>query len=234
MVICLCVFGYSSFQLYQIYSQKDQVKKETEKLEEHVVQEDNSFVPDWDALLQENGNIVGWIYVPGCEISFPIVQGSDNSYYLNHTTNGEYNNRGAIFLDSAASADFSDDNSIVYGHSVEGGGMFTLLKNFTDSSFFDEHPVFYVLTPEKNYVCDILAFSKTDDASVFYTTAFNDFKDSVVTEMKTTATFSRDLEVDASLVTLSTCNLDYGFHSNQRFVLTGIMHETSDPIVLEE
>lgn len=183
---------------------------------------------------KENEQIVAWIYVPDCDINFPVMQTNDNKYYLKHTSNGEYNERGAIFLDCEANSSFTDNNSIIYGHSVEGGGMFTLIKNFSDESFFGEHPYFYLLTPNANYVCDIFAFSKTSQSSVYYTTSFGDFKDSVVQEMKENALYTNDLEVDASMVTLSTCDLDYGFNSDRRLVLSAILHITNDEIVLDE
>jgi sortase B len=237
MLICIGVFAFSAYNLFQIYYGKHQVEEETESLEKHVVKEDKNkkvLSVDWDSLKAENSQIVAWIYVPDCEISFPVVQGEDNNYYLKHTTNGEYNERGAIFLDCEANSEFTDDNSIIYGHSVEGGGMFSLLKNFADSDFFSSHSVFYLLTPSCNYKCDVFAFSKTMEDSVFYTTSYGDYKDSVIQNMKTESTYVNELDVEGSMVTLSTCDLDYGFNSTHRLVLSGILHKSEDEIVLED
>ena len=141
LVVCLCVFGYSAYNLWDIYSQKQQVATQTKQLEKKVIKKKrenkvvkNVLEPDWTALQAENQDIVGWIYVPGCDISFPVMQSKDNEYYLNHTVSGEYNNRGSIFLDANANAQFQDDNSIIYGHSVEVGGMFTLLNKYCDET----------------------------------------------------------------------------------------------------
>lgn len=240
LVICVGVFCFSAYNLWNIYSQKHQITKETEKLKEKVVKKKktaskerkNVLSPDWDALKKENENIVAWLYVPDCEISFPVVQGNDNKYYLNHTVDKEYNIRGSIFLDAHANPSFSDDNSIIYGHSVQDGGMFTLLKNYCDEQFFNSHKVFYLLTPQANYKCNVLAFSKTIEDSAYYTTSFGDYRQDTIASMLQLATFSNS-DVDTStgsFVTLSTCNLDYGFNSNHRFVLVGHLEPTNDDI----
>ena len=95
-VVSLCVFGYSAYNLWDIYSQKQQVATQTKQLEKKVIKKKrenkvvkNVLEPDWAALQAENQDIVGWIYVPGCDISFPVMQSKDNEYYLNHTVSGE-------------------------------------------------------------------------------------------------------------------------------------------------
>lgn len=241
LIACICVFGYSSYNLWNIYSQKHQVEKETKELEKKVIKKENQakqksiLQPDWHSLKETNENIIAWIYIPDCDISFPVVQGKDNKYYLNHTVNGEYNVRGSIFLDASANENLTDDNSIIYGHSVEGGGMFTSLKKYCDEQFFKEHPIFYVLTPNANYTCKVFTFAKTTEDSVFYTTSFQNNRQEIIESMKQMSTYSNDLEnLDGVLISLSTCDLNYGFESNHRLVLTGLLEKTSDDIVLKD
>ncbi len=234
LIVCICVFGYSAFQLYTIYSEKRQVEKETETLKKNV-EKGEVLDPDWESLQAENPDIIAWLYVPDCDISFPIVQGTDNSFYLTHTATKEYNPRGAVFLEAKANAQFQDDNSLVYGHSVEGGGMFTDLKQFTDSDFFKEHPNFYLLTPNGNYICNILTFAKTQDRSIYYTSSFGDYQQETVEGMIANAMYYNTLDTEGKrMITLSTCNLDYGFNSDQRYVLTGVLEETNEPIRIQE
>ncbi len=238
LVVFAGIFCFCTYNLVQIYISKNQIEEETKELKQYVEKQDeesnkNVLSVYWEQLKIENEQIVAWIYVPDCDISFPVMQTTDNKYYLKHTSNGEYNERGAIFLDCDANSSFSDNNSIIYGHSVEGGGMFTQIKNFSDETFFVEHPYFYLLTPSANYICDIFTFSKTTQSSVYYTTSFGDFKDSVVQEMKDNALYSNDIEIDESMVTLSTCDLDYGFDSDHRLVLSAVLHVTNDEIVLD-
>ena len=237
MLVCICVFGYSAFHLYQIYSDKHQVEQETQTYQKMATSSKDSQVlnPDWDALQQSAPDIVAWLYVPGCDINFPVVQGSDNSYYLDHTTGKQSSPYGSIFLDYKANNQFMDDNSIIYGHSVEGGGMFTNLKNFTDESFFNKHDFFYLFTPNGNYKCTIYTFAKTTDSSSFYTTAFGSYRDETLAKWVSDAMYSRAVDTTSThFVSLSTCNLDYGFHSNQRYVLTGAMEAWTDPITVSD
>ena len=156
LIICLCVGGFCAYQAWLIYNEDNEVELQTDKIKKECVEKKNEngeqiLSPDWGSLKAVNPDIVGWIYVPDCAISYPVVQGSNNSYYLDHTIYKGYNYMGSAFLDCNTNRDFSDDNNIIYGHSVQGGGMFTLLKNFSSKSFFFSHPVFYLLTPEPTY-----------------------------------------------------------------------------------
>lgn len=238
--VCLCVFGYSAFQLWTIYQQQHQVQTETDTYKK-MAQKEEYLDPDWESLKAENDQIVGWIYIPNCNASFPMVQGTDNSFYLYHTASKAENPMGAIFVDANATPGFVDDNTVVYGHSVEGGGMITDLKFFEDKEFFDKNDKFYILTPEVNYECDIMYFVKTIDGSVFYTTRFGDFREDTLNRMTAEAnqpenhSYYRDQHVtDERLVSLSTCNLDYGFESDQRYVLTGVMRPTTEKIKITD
>lgn len=247
-VVCLAVFLFSAWQLFQIWQGSQQIKNETDKLSEYVTAEtpastdDNgsgqagsvkTLSVDWEALKAQNPDIIAWIDIPGTGISYPVVQGTDNDYYLNVTAMKEYNTRGAIFLDAQASPEFTDDNSIIYGHSVDVGGMFTELKDFSDPSFFDSHPYFWLLTPAGNYRCDIIAFTKGNGSSAVYTSSFGDYRDTVVSSIMEQAQESRPIPEgleEAPMVSLSTCDLDYGFNSEQRLILTAVLQPWTEPI----
>lgn len=235
LIVFVGIFAYSAFNIFEIYSAKNKIEKETQNYKQYAEDSSKNVLnPDWDALRQQNPDIVAWVYVAGCDISFPVVQGSDNSYYLSHTTDKQESIYGSVFLDSAANSQFLDDNSIIYGHSVEGGGMFTNLKDFADQSFFDAHKVFYLLTPSVNYRCSILTFAKTTDSSVYYTTSFGDFRDDTISQWYANAMYANSYDTSTcNFVSLSTCNLDYGFNSDQRYVLVGALEVENNPIKIE-
>lgn len=109
----------------------------------HVLQYTNL-----DALRQVNPQVTGWIRIPGTSIHYPITQTEDNSYYLTHTWEGEPNYCGAIFLETMNSADFSDFNTIIYGHNMRNGSMFAGLHDYTTLSHWAEHPYVYLVTDE--------------------------------------------------------------------------------------
>ena len=106
---------------------------------------------DFASLQEINPDIVGWIYIERTEINYPVVQGNDNQYYLKHLFSGEWNGSGCIFLDSRNRADFSDRHSIIYGHHMKNGSMFSGLTEYKKQEFYDSHSVALLLTPDKNY-----------------------------------------------------------------------------------
>ena len=107
---------------------------------------------DFAALREINPDIVAWIYIEGTKINYPIVQGEDNSYYLKHLFSGEWNGSGCIFLDFRNDASFADRHSIIYGHHMKNGTMFTDLDKYKKQEFFDEHPIALLITPDKNTI----------------------------------------------------------------------------------
>lgn len=102
---------------------------------------------DLVALQQSNPDVRGWIAIPDTVISYPIVQGTDNSYYLNHTWNHEWNSAGSIFLEHQISPDFSDYNTLIYGHRMNNGTMFTGLHDYKSLELWQTHSYVYILTP---------------------------------------------------------------------------------------
>lgn len=250
MALCFGIFCFSGWKLFEIWQRNHQIEQETETLKQFlhqdpastpanpqeevnpdVISQENYFSVNWEGLKAANPNVVAWLIVPGTGISYPVVQTDNNDYYLNHSFNGQYNNLGAIFLDCAANPDFLDDNSIIYGHSVDIGGMFTALKSFTNLSFFESHPYFWVLTPNQNYRCEVDAFYKGNDRSAIYTVDFGDYEHEVMQEIYQEAMYTRDMNLSGKrFVTLSTCNLEYGFYSDQRYVLMGAMEEWNERI----
>lgn len=234
LVVCVVVFAYSALQLIKIYQTGQVVVKQVKELSKNIVEKEEGYEVNWDSLLEQNKDVVAWIALPDCDISFPVVQAKDNSFYLNHSFNGEENYLGAIFLAAENQNDFSDDNTIIYGHSVSGtGGMFTNLKKYKDLNFFNEHPIFYLFTPNGNYIAHVYTFSQIEADTDYYVTSFGDQREQYIQSFKNLSTFSNDIIVDGPLLTLSTCNLDYGDDSEQRYILTASLELSEDPIRLE-
>lgn len=109
---------------------------------------------DWDALKAQNPDTVGWIYIPGTVINYPLVQTTNNEKYLTADFRGEQGwlaNYGTIFLAAENSDDFSDANNLIYGHHMNDGSMFAAIDRMTDSNEFNSHRTIYILTPAGNY-----------------------------------------------------------------------------------
>lgn len=106
---------------------------------------------DFDALCAENADVVGWIYCEGTAIDYLVVQGEDNDYYLHRSYEGAYSTAGTIFIDANNQAGLKDCNTIIYGHHMKNGSMFASLEAWADQEFYEEHPVIWYLTPERDY-----------------------------------------------------------------------------------
>lgn len=112
---------------------------------------------NFTALREVNPDVVGWILIPGTAISYPLVQGKDNQYYLNRTWKKWSSVVGSIFLEHTNSRDLSDFNTIIYGHRMNNGSMFAALKNYKKQSYWAKHPAVYITDDNGAYRYEIFA-----------------------------------------------------------------------------
>lgn len=98
-----------------------------------------------EALRARSPEVLGWIAIPGV-LSYPLMRGQDNSFYLNHTWNGTSSGVGAIFMDYRSSASLEDFNTLIYGHRTRGSAMFGGLARYSSQSFWAAHPDVYLVT----------------------------------------------------------------------------------------
>ena len=113
---------------------------------------------DFEALRQLGGDVIGWICLPDTVINYPVVQGRDNSYYLDHFPDGTSSVGGSIFADCACPSDFSGQNTILYGHNMRDGSMFALIDDYIDPAFCEAHPFFYLNALSVGFLCPDRAF----------------------------------------------------------------------------
>lgn len=125
-----------------------------------------------DALRMVNADVFGWITIPDTKISYPILQGEDNQYYLKHTWNEESNFVGSIFLECMNSSDFSDFNTIIYGHNMFDDTMFGVLNNYKEEEFWKAHPYIYTYDDRGCHRYEIFAIYEADIESDTYRLGF--------------------------------------------------------------
>ena len=123
---------------------------------------------DLSSLQAENPDVIGWICIPDTELSYPLVQGTDNAFYLNHTWQQRRNSAGAIFMEQSGSADFSDYHTIVYGHRMNNDSMFGTLKYYDSLDFWQEHPSVYVVTEDSARRYDIFSAQEAGIRDLLY------------------------------------------------------------------
>lgn len=104
---------------------------------------------DFSKLKQENSEVVGWIQIPDMVIDYPIMQSgmdTEEDFYLLRDINKKKNKAGSIYIQKMNFSNFSDNNTLVYGHNMRNGSMFGTLKKFRDKSFFEENDTIYIYT----------------------------------------------------------------------------------------
>jgi len=214
----LVVFLYSAFQLFKILKANWDEKREKDRIIEiGNIPEDpeQPFTINWEALKKENDQIKAWIIVPDTNISYPIVQGTDNDYYLHHTFGKQVNYAGAVFIDYHNKPDFSDNNTLIYGHNVKHETMFSQLEKFMDKQFFDDHKYVYLFTEQQNYKCEVVSFESTYDRSPSYRYGITDAKEwkdyiDLVTAPDLNGHVRSNVKMGVSdrMVSLSTCSYE--------------------------
>lgn len=149
-------------------------------------------------LVEINPDFVGWISIEGV-IDYPVVQGRNNSRYLNTTFTGQRNASGTIFVDSRQPEGFSGDVCIIYGHNMRDGSMFAPLKQYLSAAFMEANPNITVVTSDGELL-DYLIFAarQTDIRDAAY--ALN-FKSAAAG----TGAFSKAPDGARSFLLLSTC-----------------------------
>lgn len=150
-IICIALILVSGYMIFQSLYPKYQEEKNFEEIQT-IARSRGTDTIDWEALRAVNPDIVAWITIPGTHIDYPVVQTSDNDYYLTHNFNGEWSGYGTPFLDTIY--DFNRDpaaqNAVVYAHSSRDGDQvgFEGLDKFEDEAYFKDHPYVYYTTVE--------------------------------------------------------------------------------------
>ena len=175
---------------------------------------------DFSALCEFNPDVVGWLFCPDTPINYPVLQGENNDSYLRRGLDGSYLLSGSIFVDSKNRPDFSDSNTVIYGHNMKDDSMFSCLEEWSDVAWYEDHPVIWLFTPERNYRIELISGHLTDARSDCYQTVLDD-REGYVLEALSQSDFQRAGPVpEGKLVLLSTCANE----SNQiRYVLHGVL-----------
>lgn len=128
------------------------------ELIENVIIKDNDDKKseiDWDKLEEINPDIIGWIKIENTKINYPILKDNDNLKYLKHSFDGKYNSNGSIF--TLNENPFQDNITIIYGHNMKSGLMFSELANYMNKNFLNEHSNFEIYTKKQNYKATIFS-----------------------------------------------------------------------------
>lgn len=194
---------------------EDPVPMVSEPVEEDPVQdvleENAQFLMelDLDVLRQTNDRVLGWIYIPDSPIDYPLLQVQNNNEYLRRAWDGTPNQAGCIFLECKNSRDFSDFNTLIYGHYMRNGKMFGSLHYYQEQEYRDAHPYIYIVTDESVRRYEVFAAYEADVVSNTYRLYFEDDgrKQSVLDYYLDSSVVESDIvpTVEDHILTLSTC-----------------------------
>lgn len=258
LVACLGKMGYDAWMEHKAQQNfEDLLPSETEsesieETETEIVEETETEIDiltqlgitipekniNWDDLYKTNEHIYAWIYIPNTNVDYPVLQHpSDDSFYLNRNLDGSWGYPGCIYSEHAYNhKDWTDFNTLLYGHNMKNGTMFKTLHKFADSAFFEENRYAYIYTPEHVYVYDIFAAYVYGDTHILaeynqqYESRRQDYIDAVFGIRDMSAHFRDGVEIttESNLLTLVTC---IGGRPNNRFLVQGVL---VNPLTVDE
>ena len=112
--------------------------------------------------------MAAWITIPGADISYPVVQGTDDEYYLKHNFQGKEDLFGCVFLGHDNKKNLTDSHSFLYGHNMEGNMMFANLNRYERPEFLQSCPTFEITTPERKYFYRIFSVEQAAPQSAAF------------------------------------------------------------------
>ena len=226
LIIFVILLFYSIYNIFILTKDHHSNKKEVEELQEEIIikkeiapasakedDEDEGLILDFDKLYNINSDTVGWIEIRNTNVNFPIVQTSDNEYYLNHSFYKVENGDGWIFMNSTNASNFKDSNTIIFGHDTHGSYMFSDLKKLYDGLLGNYIPI-NIYTKDGNNYYEAFSIFLVDENN-------NDYLRSVLTEdeikeaiNKSRYDFNQEVTTNDNILTLSTC-----YHSSREKVV---------------
>lgn len=217
-IMLLSILLYSGIKIYKWYKDKTNNNKIAEQIRDTVIVEEKNedenkeeSKVDFNKLKEQNSDAVAWIKVNNTNIEYPVVKGSNNSFYLNHSFDKSNNSAGWIFADYRNKFDNTDKNIVIYGHNMKDNSMFGSLKNILNSDWYDNEENTNIILYTENEKCIYKVFSiyKIESEDYYITTEFeNDKKfEQFVNTIKKRSIKEFDIDVSGSdnILTLSTC-----------------------------
>lgn len=241
LLICMAalLIGTSIYIVYYFASNKrsaDSIEEMRNKVrsdykyndEDYISGAANVVIPvDIEELKKINPDIYAWLYIPGTEVDYPVLQSENDGYYLNHDSEGNRSATGAIYSENLNGKEFEDFNTVIYGHNMKNGSMFGNLHSYEDPDFFDGHRTIYVYTSSHIIKYTVFAAYRYDDRHILESFDFNDenvkkkYIDYIF-EMKnlySTVKNDQNVDIDSNILTLSTCCGD----DDERWLVQAVM-----------
>lgn len=245
MITVIVVFFNSSYNIYKIIIDYQKIEEENNELVDNFtyienISKDNEttsenkdlendksskndkvdgFKVRWDEIKKMNQDVCAWIIIPGTSINYPVLKSDISDKYLKTNVYGKHSNGGSIFIDSNTIQPFDTNNTIIYGHNLNNGEMFSDLKNFKDENFAKENSKIKVVMEDntmKTY--QIFAFYEiaSDNFDVYNTNVLNLDAYYELIKNNNTINVTEKIDTTKQIITLSTCT---NYNEGTRFIV---------------
>lgn len=235
-LLLIIVIIVAVIYIYKYIVDKNNAQKETELLNDIEVNKTEVTKQKTERMLQvselkkENEDIVGWIEIEGTKVNNPVLQGTDNSFYMNHDYKKKESVYGSLFLDESYDWNKPSSNLLIYGHNMRDGSMFQNLLNYREEDYYKKHPIIRFTTEDEDAEFEVMAAFQS---RVYYKSEKNVFRyyyfidanneeeyNEFVNNAKKASFYDTGVtaEYGEQLITLSTCS----YHTEDgRFVVVG-------------
>lgn len=213
-IILLSILIYSGIKIFKWYKDKTNNNKIAEQIKSTVIVEEENgdeYTVDFNKLKEQNNETIAWLKVNNTNVEYPVVKGTNNSFYLNHSFDKSNNSAGWIFADYRNKFDNTDKNIVIYGHNMRDSSMFGSMLNILNAKWYENEENTNITLYTENEKCMYKVFSvyKIENEDYYIKTEFkndNEFEDFIKTLKKRSI---KDFNVDVSkydnILTLSTC-----------------------------
>lgn len=207
ILIFLAIFTVCLYFIIKDFKEYEENEQLTEELIDDVIEinpETDETTIDWNNLKSINNDIIGWIEIEDTKINYPILQDNSKLYYLRHSYNKQYNSSGSIFTTNESP--FIDEETIIYGHNMKNGSMFSSLGKYLDKDYLYAHQNIKIYTPNGNYKGFIFsAYSIGFDVESNNIKQL-DFNEKVKYYQNASKNYIKNIDTPERIIKLSTCS----------------------------
>ena len=217
-IILLSILIYSGIKIFKWYKDKTNNNKIAEQIKSTVIVEEKNedknkdeYTVDFNKLKEQNNETIAWLKVNNTNVEYPVVKGTNNSFYLNHSFDKSSNSAGWIFADCRNKFDNTDKNIVIYGHNMRDGSMFGSMLNILNSKWYEneENTNITLYTENEKSIYKVFSVYKIENEDYYIKTEFkngNEFEGFIKNlKKRSIKDFNVDVSKEDNILTLSTC-----------------------------
>ncbi len=193
-LLSICYIIYNVYINYRDRKQNDELESSISSNinnEEEILDESNGIMEKVIELKETNDDIKGWIKIEDTNINYPLLQGTDNNYYLKRNYKKEVSNYGSIFIDKDSNLEDVNSNVIIYGHTMKDKEMFQNLLNYKEKEYYEKHNTIKIVTDKEVMEYQIAIVFKS---RIFYENEKNAFRYYYCTDLSTEEKYNDYIE----------------------------------------